>query len=230
MLTRIITGAVALAIFIPVLFFSHTIIFNIAIALVAIIGTLELLKCAGIFTKKNISAKDMALCFFAIVFVMISCASIVITRRSENGGILYLLIFIGAWSTDTFAYFTGNLLGRHKLAPKISPKKTIEGAVGGVIFCTLAFVLYGFIISKINTEIQPNYLLLVCAGIAISVIAILGDLAMSAFKRNYGVKDFGAIFPGHGGILDRFDSVMAVAPVIMILGLLTRFGEYGLFA
>ena len=218
MLTRIITGAVALIIFIPVLFFSHTIIFNIAIAVIALAATLEILNCAGVVKKrKNIPAKDIAICFFAIIFIAVSFASIIITRRSENGDILYLLIFIGAWTSDTFAYFTGRLLGRHKLAPVISPKKTIEGAVGGVIFCALAFVLYGFIISNIK-DMQPDYILLGVTGLAISVISILGDLAMSAIKRYYGVKDYGAIFPGHGGVLDRFDSVMAAALLIMVLG------------
>jgi phosphatidate cytidylyltransferase len=274
---RIITGVVALVIFIPVLFFSHTIIFDIAIAAVSMVGTIELLKCVGIikkytisissmivsfivplliryipneavmliviaylfyllyaavFARKDNSTNDIALCFFATVFVTISFTSIVITRDLKPyGDILYLMIFIGAWSTDTFAYFTGTLIGKHKFMPDISPKKTIEGVIGGIIFCAVAFVAYGFIIARMKRfGAEPNYIILACAGIATAIIAILGDLSTSAIKRNYKIKDFGTIFPGHGGILDRFDSVMAVAPVIMIISaIFLKIDQYGLF-
>ena len=276
MLTRIITGAVALVIFIPALFFSHTIIFDIIIALISLFGTLELLKCVGlakkylivapscavafivplliryirheaivlivvaylfyllyasVFARKNISTSDIALSFFATVYVTIAFTSILVARNLEHGDIIYLMIFIGAWITDTFAYFTGRFFGRHKLMPNISPKKTVEGAIGGVVFCSLSFVLYGFIISAMQRfDAEPYYIILAVAGVFTAVIAIFGDLLASAIKRNYNVKDFGTVFPGHGGILDRFDSVMAVAPIIMIIGAsLTYFEEYGLF-
>ena len=100
-----------------------------------------------------------------------------------------------------------------------------------MIFCSLSFVLFGFIVSAMQRfDAEPYYILLAAAGVFTAVVAILGDLSGSAIKRNYNVKDFGAIFPGHGGILDRFDSVMAVAPVIMIIGAsFTIFEEYGLF-
>lgn len=275
MLTRIITGAVALIIFIPVLFFSDTIIFDITIALISLLVTIELLKCikiadkylicapscavafivplliryirieaivliiiaylfyllyAAVFAHKRISTSDVALSFFAALYVTAAFTSILVVRNLEHGDVLYLTIFIGAWITDTFAYFTGRLLGRHKLT-SVSPKKTVEGAIGGVIFCSLAFVLYGFIVSAMQRfEAEPNYILLACAGVLVSVVAQLGDLAGSVIKRNYDVKDFGAILPGHGGFLDRFDSVMAVAPIIMILGaLLMEFEGHGLF-
>lgn len=277
MLTRILTGVIALLIFIPVLFLSDTIIFDIVIAFISFMGTIELLKCMGIikkfaisvpsmlvsflvplliryitreaimlifiaylfyllyaavFARKENSTGDIALCFFATVFVTVSFTSIIITRNLDPyGDIIYLMIFIGAWSTDTFAYFTGKLFGRHKCFPNISPNKTLEGVIGGIVFCSLAFVLYGFIIAKLNSfDAEPNYIMLACAGIATSVIAILGDLSMSAIKRNYNIKDYGAIFPGHGGILDRFDSVMAVAPAIMIISaILLKVNGYGLF-
>jgi phosphatidate cytidylyltransferase len=224
MLVRIATGAVALLIFIPVLFFSHTIVFPVSIVFVALIAVAELFKCVGVFTRKNISKKDIMLCLGITVYIITAFASIVITRKLPGGEYFYLLIFIGAWVTDTFAYFTGRLFGRHKLAPVISPNKTIEGAVGGTVFCSLAFVLYGFIIAE-----QPNYIFLACAGVVISVTAVFGDLMMSAIKRKYGIKDFGVIFPGHGGILDRFDSVMAAAPAIMIIAIIFSGFDCGLF-
>ncbi|MCL2099872.1 MAG: phosphatidate cytidylyltransferase [Oscillospiraceae bacterium] len=276
MLKRIITGIVALIIFIPVLFFSHTVIFDITIAALSLLGTLEFLKCvkiadkyllcipsctvaflvpllyrnvikeiiiiivivylfcllyASVFVRKYISTNDVALSFFSAVYVTVSFTSILIVRALEYGEIIYLMIFIGAWSTDTFAYFTGRLLGKHKLMPDISPNKTIEGTLGGVVFCSLSFVLFGFIISVLNRfDAEPYYILLAAAGVFTSIVAQLGDLSASAVKRNYGADDFGAVFPGHGGILDRFDSVMAVAPIIMIIGaLFTSFEEYGLF-
>ena len=258
MLTRIITGVVALAVFVPVLFLSHTLIFDIAIALISLIGTFELLGCVGVvkkyavsvpsavfsavvplmfryvkfefvfaafvlylfcllyaalFFRKNISTTDAAAAFFSAVLVCLSFTSIIAVRNLENGGFWYLLIFIGAWITDTFAYFTGRIIGKHKLAPVVSPKKTIEGSIGGVIFCVAAFIIYGY------TAGRTDYITLAALGIAVSVISQLGDLSMSAVKRNYGVKDFGSIFPGHGGILDRFDSVMAAAPAMMVVGI-----------
>ena len=281
MLTRVITGAVALIIFVPVLFFSHLIIFDIVIGLLSLFGTLELLKCVGlakkylicapscavaflvpvmiryarqeavvlvvvaylfyllyasVFARKHISTSDIALSFFAAVYVTIAFTSILVTRNLEHGNVIYIMIFVGAWSSDTFAYFTGRLLGGRvfggrKLMPDISPNKTIEGAIGGVAFCSLSFVLFGLIISVMyRFDAEPYYLILAAAGVFTSVVAQLGDLSASAIKRNYGLDDFGAVFPGHGGILDRFDSVMAVAPVIMIIGaLFTIFEEYGLF-
>jgi len=276
MLTRILTGFFALLIFIPVLFLSDYIIFDIAIAFASFMGTFELLRCvkimpkyvisapslfvaflipliyryvdnsvlmliviaylfyllyAAIFARKNNTTNDIALCFFSTFFVTISFTSIIVTRDLQYGDIIYLMIFIGAWSTDTFAYFTGRLFGKHKLIPDVSPKKTVEGAIGGVVFCVLAFILYGFIITKINKfNAEPNYILLALAGVVTSIVAMLGDLSTSAIKRNYDVKDFGSIFPGHGGILDRFDSVMAVAPMIMIISaILLKIKGLGLF-
>jgi phosphatidate cytidylyltransferase len=121
---------------------------------------------------------------------------------------------VGAWFTDIFAYFTGRLFGKHKLIPDVSPKKTVEGSIGGMIFCSLAFVGYAAIY---NLWLMPesgdtiSYVLMALVGLVASVVSQVGDLSMSVLKRHYGIKDFGWIFPGHGGILDRFDSVLAVS-------------------
>lgn len=132
---------------------------------------------------------------------------------AKYGYYLMLTVFIASWITDTFAYFVGMLFGKHKLIPKISPKKTVEGAVGGIFFCMAAFVLYGFLISRI-TDISPKYVMLAVAGLLASVVSQAGDLLMSAVKRSRSVKDYGRLLPGHGGILDRFDSVLAVSVII----------------
>lgn len=132
----------------------------------------------------------------------------------QNGKYIYLLIFVGAWITDIFAYFCGMLFGKHKLIPKVSPKKTVEGSIGGIIFCMIAFVAFGFIIKAIDPSVEINYVILLVSGLLISVVSQIGDLTMSVIKRQYGIKDYGKIFPGHGGVLDRFDSILSVAMLL----------------
>ena len=131
------------------------------------------------------------------------------------GQYIYLLVFLAAWITDTFAYFTGFFFGKHKLCPNISPKKTVEGAVGGVVFCIISFLVYGIVVSGMF-KIQPNYVGLAVVGLVMSVLAQVGDLLASVIKRTYGVKDYGRVFPGHGGVLDRFDSVLLLAPFLLV--------------
>ena len=123
------------------------------------------------------------------------------------------LIFLSSWGCDTFAYCTGMLLGRHKLAPVLSPKKSVEGAIGGIAGAALLGVLYG-VLTKGNI---PIYALICAVGAAASQV---GDLAASAVKRQHNIKDYGHLIPGHGGILDRFDSVIVTAPMIYILAVL----------
>ena len=129
---------------------------------------------------------------------------------NEDGQFLYLLIFIGAWMTDIFAYFTGVFFGKHKLIEDVSPKKTIEGSIGGIVFCALSFVALG-LVADIFFDRSANLVFLAIGGVFISIIAQIGDLIMSVIKRHYGIKDYGKIFPGHGGMLDRFDSISAVS-------------------
>ena len=164
---------------------------------------------------------------FALVTYITFCFSCMIKLRyvtstpGTNSGetigkYIFLLVFIAAWITDTFAYCTGVFFGKHKLCPKISPKKTIEGSFGGVVFCVIAFVVYGLVVSKIYT-IEPNFAGLALVGVVMSVLAQSGDLLASVIKRTYGVKDYGRLFPGHGGVLDRFDSVLLLAPFLLML-------------
>lgn len=151
-------------------------------------------------------------------YITVAFSSMVLIRYMPNGAYLFLLPFIGAWVSDTFAYFTGRFLGRHKLAPIISPKKTVEGSIGGIVFAVGVFALYGLFLS--SRGFTPNYLALCLAGLFVSVLSQIGDLALSLLKRECGIKDYGRLFPGHGGVLDRFDSVIATAPIILILSLL----------
>jgi len=153
-----------------------------------------------------------AFAFFAVLVYMLASLNAILYIHDyySNGRFLYLLIFMGAWITDIFAYFTGVFFGKHKLIEDVSPKKTIEGSIGGVVFCALFYVGYGAIIGHFF-GVDVNLIFLGISGLILSVISQTGDLIMSVIKRHYGIKDFGKIFPGHGGVLDRFDSILAVS-------------------
>ena len=162
------------------------------------------------------------------IYIMLGIMSIALLRRQGDAGVyLYGLIFIGAWMTDTGAYFVGVLFGKHKLIPRVSPKKTVEGAFGGVLGCIVGFVLYGFIIQSV-ADVKVNYIAMIILATVISVISQFGDLVASYIKREREIKDFGFIFPGHGGVLDRFDSIIAVAPAIYFITYFTS-GAFPIF-
>lgn len=131
---------------------------------------------------------------------------------NAHGIFLILFILFSACMTDTFAYFAGSFLGKHKLCPKISPKKTVEGAVGGVLGCVLAnVILYAVYNNFIFENPTNNYVAVIVASVITSIVGMCGDLTASLIKRNCGIKDFGNLIPGHGGIMDRFDSIMFVS-------------------
>ena len=140
--------------------------------------------------------------------------------RSLSGGIyLVILTVLSSWGCDVFAYFTGMLLGRHKMSPVLSPKKSVEGAVGGVVGAVLLALLFGFLFKEHLPEFHrpvPDCMIVAAAA---SVLSMAGDLLASAFKRHRNIKDYGHLIPGHGGILDRFDSFFFIAPVIYYLAL-----------
>ena len=130
---------------------------------------------------------------------------------NAHGMFLILFMLFSAWATDTFAYFAGSFLGKHKLCPKISPKKTVEGAIGGVLGCVVFnVVLYTIYENFVFDDPVHNYFPIIVGSIVTSIIGMCGDLTASIIKRNYGVKDFGNLIPGHGGIMDRFDSVIFI--------------------
>ncbi len=169
------------------------------------------------FSHGKYKISDVGTVFMTSFYILAGFNAILFLRDFELGGkYVYLTVFLGAWVTDTFAYFCGMLFGRggkHKLIPDVSPKKTVEGSIGGIVFCMLAMVIYGLIINSI-TDFHANYLILIIGGLLASIVSQVGDLCMSVIKRNYGIKDYGKLFPGHGGVLDRFDSVLAVAIIL----------------
>ena len=155
--------------------------------------------------------------------VMIPCAlhTLVSLRELNRGhGMFYVLIAVlSAWVADVGAYFAGTLFGKHKLCPEISPKKTVEGLIGGTAVDVLVMLLCGVWFSAVfyRGAVEVSYLTLFLIGFFGSLISVLGDLSFSIIKRSCHIKDFGQVIPGHGGVLDRFDSVIFAAPFVYLL-------------
>ncbi len=184
------------------------------------------LYTVAVFRRGRQTFAEVATLFVGVLYIVLSFASLSLLRhQTPYGGYLYLLVFFGAWVTDTFAYFTGRFFGKHKLNPEISPKKTIEGSIGGILFCMIAFAVFG-IVMDFGWDMKVNYVMLCIAGLLCSLVSQIGDLITSLIKREHDVKDFGVIFPGHGGVLDRFDSVLAISPVLLMLCNLGRLADW----
>lgn len=267
MKVRFLTSLVMAIVGIPLLIFSNTIAFPIAVSLVSVRALFEILRVIGasknmfialpsyimaiilpfgayfaengnmsyvsvmavalflfllylfafaIFTRGGLKFSEISVAFASVTYITSSLSAMCALCNVSGGVYSLILVFIGAWVCDIFAYIVGSLIGKHKLIPEISPKKTVEGAIGGIVFTVFAFLLYGFIISLL-TDYTPNYWVLSVTGVIIPVISQLGDLVASLIKREYKVKDYGNLLPGHGGILDRFDSVIPVSMVLLII-------------
>lgn len=168
-----------------------------------------------VVTFPKISASDTALAFMGIFYVAVTLSYIYKVRELTDGIFIVWLVFISSWGNDTFAYFTGVLFGKHKMTPKLSPKKSVEGAIGGIVGATALGMIYGGIVGRRLSEFSVNPVLTFGAASFIGAcLSIIGDLAASAVKRNYNIKDYGKLIPGHGGIMDRFDSVIFTAPAV----------------
>ena len=159
-------------------------------------------------TFKSNKIFDLLIIFIGYIYITLGFNAIIFT--SNHSVELMWIIFIISLVSDTMAYFIGSIFGKHKLVPKLSPKKTIEGSIGAIFFCTLSCVLFGL-------NFNLNIGLMIFIGILGSIISQLGDLLASFVKRYVGIKDYGNIIPGHGGILDRFDSVILVSQFIYII-------------
>ncbi|HAL01074.1 phosphatidate cytidylyltransferase [Exiguobacterium sp.] len=165
----------------------------------------------NVFSKNVFTFDDVAFLLLTAVYVGVGFASFAYIRLLEHGLTLSLLIILLIWFTDSGAYFVGKRFGKNKLWPSISPNKTIEGAVGGVLLAILLGVVFEGI------EPTVGFGKVIVLAIIVAVVGQLGDLVQSAYKRHYGVKDSGTLLPGHGGILDRFDSMMIVFTVLVVL-------------
>ncbi len=168
-----------------------------------------------VFSFPKFHATQVAHVVFGVLYVPLMLGYIYRVRSLESGIYTVWLIYISSWVCDTFAYMTGVAVGKHKLAPILSPKKSIEGSIGGILGSLLAGFLYWYFLLENQIPGSMIGILTVC-GVG-AVISQTGDLAASAFKRNHEIKDYGHLIPGHGGILDRFDSVIFTAPMIYYL-------------
>lgn len=179
--------------------------------------TLLILMAIYVAAYPRLSAKEVFASYTGWVYAAVLLSFLYRIRMEESGILLLWLVFIGAWGSDTCAYCVGKLLGKHKVFPELSPKKTLEGCIGGVAGTALIAGIYAVCINKWTGADTVSVFQFVLIGITASVISQVGDLAASAMKRNYGIKDYGKLIPGHGGILDRFDSIMFTAPLVYYL-------------
>ena len=171
-----------------------------------------------VFTYPKFKAEQVMPAFFGVVYVAVMLSFIYLTRNLPDGKFLVWLIFLCSWGCDTCAYCVGMLIGKHKMSPVLSPKKSVEGAVGGVVGAALLGAIYAAVVgSHLEAENPVITYAIICAVGAL--ISMVGDLAASAIKRNHNIKDYGTLIPGHGGIMDRFDSVIFTAPVIYYLSM-----------
>ncbi len=185
--------------------------------LMLVFGFMILLLFVYVFSYPKYDAKQVMAVFFGLFYVA-GMLSYVYRLRELSGGVyLAFLVFLCSWGCDTCAYCVGMLIGKHRMSPKLSPKKSVEGAVGGVVGAALLTALYCFIFrTQMGLGIAEVWILAGVSAVA-SLISMVGDLAASAIKRNYDIKDYGHLIPGHGGILDRFDSMIITAPIIYYL-------------
>ncbi|MCC8066001.1 MAG: phosphatidate cytidylyltransferase [Clostridiales bacterium] len=188
-----------------------------AYTMTVVLAVLILLMAVYVFSYPRFHTEQVTGVFFGFIYVAVMLSCIYGLRSMENGMFLVWLIFLASWGSDTCAYCVGMLIGKHKMTPKLSPKKTVEGAIGGVAGAAILGAIYACAISG-HFDSGVNHAVsfaLICAIGAL--ISMVGDLAASAIKRDHEIKDYGKLIPGHGGILDRFDSVIFVAPVIYYL-------------
>ena len=261
--TRLISGAILLAVMIGAVCISGPVLFFFLLA-ISLIGMFELYRATGIRSESEnlltvcaytgaagfyvlvwfglkdyylggVSAAMILLLFvyvflfpkyhasqlmcacFGILYVAVSLSFIYQTRSLTDGQFSVWLIFICSWGSDTMAYVAGRLFGKHKMAPVLSPKKTVEGAVGGVAGAALIGAIYAAVIGQFLQSGGSKILVYAMISAVGSLVSMTGDLAASAIKRNHDIKDYGNLIPGHGGILDRFDSVIITAPIIYML-------------
>lgn len=172
-----------------------------------------------VFQFPKYESEQVMTAFFSFLYGPVCLSFIYLTRNLSMGFYIVWLILLCSWGCDTCAYCVGMLFGKHKMSPVLSPKKSVEGAVGGVVGAALLGALYGMFV---NAQMGDVNAIVIFAIICIvgALISMVGDLAASAIKRNHDIKDYGKLIPGHGGVMDRFDSVIFTAPMIYILAML----------
>lgn len=180
------------------------------------IGYLVCLMAVYVFTFPKLKADQMMVCFFGLFYVVLMLSYVYQVRMIEDGKYIVWLIFLCSWGCDTCAYLVGVMFGKHKMAPVLSPKKSIEGGIGGVVGAALLGFIYATVFSDKLAMDNANLIFPIACAVG-GVISQIGDLTASGIKRDHDIKDYSKLIPGHGGILDRFDSVIITAPIIFYL-------------
>lgn len=187
-------------------------LYTLALSLIFIIAALFI---QVVTTNMKTKIKDIFATFYGIIYIVFFLMFIPLLNGVENGRFLIWYILIAAWGTDTFAYFVGCKYGKHKFT-KISPKKSIEGSIGGTIGAIVISIVYTICINK-YANLDVSYLFIGIATLILSILSQIGDLSASSIKRTVKIKDFGSLIPGHGGMLDRIDSIIFIAPFAYFL-------------
>ena len=172
-----------------------------------------------VFCFPNYHGREVMASFFSFLYGPVMLSFLYLIREAfVEGKYLVWLVFLCSWGSDTCAYAVGVLIGKHKMTPKLSPKKSVEGAIGGIVGAALLFTLYVYLVEQHFGAAHFGISTVEAAvlGAVGALVSMVGDLAASAIKRDYGIKDYGKLIPGHGGIMDRFDSVIIAAPLVFI--------------
>lgn len=183
----------------------------------ALILTFMAIMFVYVFAFPKFKSGEVMGTFFCVVYAPALLSFLYLTRNLKHGIYVVWLIFISSWICDTCAYLVGVMIGKHKMAPKLSPKKSIEGAIGGIVGSSLVGALFGLYVERYVLTGEELVLVFAIIGAVGAMISQVGDLAASAIKRNHDIKDYGKLIPGHGGVMDRFDSVLFAAPMIYFL-------------
>lgn len=208
-----IVGFISIAAYYLLIFFAQTHTYF----MIAVILMLMALMFVYVFGYPQYTANQVMTTYFSLIYAPVMLSFIFLTRQLQYGIYLVWMIFISSWISDTCAYLVGIMIGKHKLAPQLSPKKSIEGSIGGILGSAIVGFLFGFfLLDKALGSTRFGIALFVIGAVG-SVISQVGDLAASAIKRNHNIKDYGRLIPGHGGIMDRFDSVIFTAPMVYFL-------------
>lgn len=186
-------------------------------AMAALIIGFLIIMFVYVLTFPKFKADQAAFAVFGLVYLPVLMMCIYQARMLPDGLYVSPLIFLAAWGNDTCAYCVGRLIGKHQMTPILSPHKTIEGGIGGVVGAIILGLIYGYCMQDYMGSLwNPTVSCGIICGVG-ALIAIVGDLAASAVKRNTGIKDYGKLIPGHGGIMDRFDSILFTAPVVYFM-------------
>ena len=209
-------GAVGIVVYYGVVYFLN----DSSYQLMVIMGVALVSMFAYVVQYPKFTFQQVVAGFFSFVYAPVMFAFMYLTRESQYGMYLVWLILICSWGCDTCAYAVGMLIGKHKIFPVLSPKKSLEGCIGGVVGAMLIGAIYShFLVNQVVQDQNVTWIIMLISGIG-AVISQVGDLAASAIKRQQGIKDYGKLIPGHGGIMDRFDSVIVTAPMIYFLSMI----------